>query len=151
MIQNKELIVWKILQEVMRGHPVLQNRAPTLQRLGIHAFQPISIGGRAIRLHPLICVGFNANLDGDQMAIHIPLSLEVQANARLLVLFHMNLLSPTTRDPIYVLGQDMFLGHYILTIDNHQGIYANWENLLKSSCSYISRVSLKKTLFLWLQ
>ncbi len=79
MIQNKESIVWKVLQEVMWGHPVLLNLAPTLHRLGIQAFQPILTGRCAIRLHPLVCVGFNVDLDGDQMAIHIPLSLEAQA------------------------------------------------------------------------
>ncbi len=78
MIQNKKPIVWKVLQEVMQGRLVLLNQAPTLHRLGIHAFQPILIGGHAIRLHPLVCVGFNADLDGDQMAVHIPLSLEAQ-------------------------------------------------------------------------
>nr|AND48105.1 beta' subunit of RNA polymerase [Sphagnum compactum] len=144
MIQNKEPIVWKVLQEVMRGHPVLLNRAPTLHRLGIQAFQPILIGGRAIRLHPLVCVGFNADLDGDQMAVHIPLSLEAQAEARLLMLSHTNLLSPATGDPVSVPSQDMLLGLYILTIENHQGIYGNRENPPKSNCSYISRVSSKK-------
>ncbi|CAN5950028.1 unnamed protein product, partial [Sphagnum jensenii] len=144
MIQNKEPIVWKVLQEVMRGHPVLLNRAPTLHRLGIQAFQPILIGGRAIRLHPLVCVGFNADLDGDQMAVHIPLSLEAQAEARLLMLSHTNLLSPATGDPVSVPSQDMLLGLYILTIENHQGIYGNRENLPKSNCSYRSRVSSKK-------
>ncbi|CAK9190000.1 unnamed protein product (chloroplast) [Sphagnum tenellum] len=144
MIQNKEPIVWKVLQEVMRGHPVLLNRAPTLHRLGIQAFQPILIGGRAIRLHPLVCVGFNADLDGDQMAVHIPLSLEAQAEARLLMLSHTNLLSPATGDPVSVPSQDMLLGLYILTIENHQGIYGNRENLPKYNYSYRSRVSSKK-------
>nr|YP_010269530.1 RNA polymerase beta' subunit [Sphagnum junghuhnianum]UIG87285.1 RNA polymerase beta' subunit [Sphagnum junghuhnianum] len=144
MIQNKEPIVWKVLQEVMRGHPVLLNRAPTLHRLGIQAFQPILIGGRAIRLHPLVCVGFNADLDGDQMAVHIPLSLEAQAEARLLMLSHTNLLSPATGDPVSVPSQDMLLGLYILTIENHQGIYGNRENLPKSNYSYRSKVSSKK-------
>jgi DNA-directed RNA polymerase subunit beta' len=152
MIQNKEPIVWKVLQEVMRGHLVLLNRAPTLHRLGIQAFQPILIGGRVIRLHPLVRVGFNAKLDGDQMAVHIPLSLEAQAEARLFMLFHKNLLSPATGDPISVPSQDMLLGLYILTIKNHQGIYGNQENLPKYNCSYRSRVSSKKnTLFLWLR
>nr|YP_009041046.1 RpoC1 [Tetraphis pellucida]AIB08531.1 RpoC1 [Tetraphis pellucida] len=125
MIQNKESIIWKVLQEVIQGHPVLLNRAPTLHRLGIQAFQPILIEGRAIRLHPLVCGGFNADFDGDQMAVHIPLSLEAQAEARLLMLSHTNLLSPATGDPVSVPSQDMLLGLYILTIENHQGIYGN--------------------------
>jgi DNA-directed RNA polymerase subunit beta' len=118
MIQNKESIIWKILQEIMQGHPILLNRAPTSHRLGIQAFQPILIKGRAIRLHPLVCGGFNADFDGDQMAVHIPLSLEAQAEARLLMFSHTNLLSPATGDPVSVPSQDMLLG-------NHQGIYGN--------------------------
>jgi DNA-directed RNA polymerase beta' subunit len=125
MIQNKESIIWKVLQEIMQGHPVLLNRAPTLHRLGIQAFQPILIKGRAIRLHPLVCGGFNADFDGDQMAVHIPLSLEAQAEARLLMFSHTNLLSPATGDPVSVPSQDMLLGLYILTIENYQGIYGN--------------------------
>nr|YP_010380185.1 RNA polymerase beta' subunit [Vesicularia montagnei]UDH58430.1 RNA polymerase beta' subunit [Vesicularia montagnei] len=125
MIQNKESIIWKVLQEIMQGHPILLNRAPTLHRLGIQAFQPILIKGRAIRLHPLVCGGFNADLDGDQMAVHIPLSLEAQTEARLLMFSHTNLLSPATGDPISVPSQDMLLGLYILTIENYQGIYGN--------------------------
>ncbi|THU43089.1 hypothetical protein C4D60_Mb00t17200 [Musa balbisiana] len=99
-IREKEPIVWEILQEVMRGHPVLLNRAPTLHRLGIQAFQPFLVEGRAICLHPLVCKGFNADFDGDQMAVHVPLSLEAQAEARLLMFSHMNLLSPAIGDPI---------------------------------------------------
>lgn len=125
MIQNKEPIIWKVLQEIMQGHPILLNRAPTSHRLGIQAFQPILIKGRAIRLHPLVCGGFNADFDGDQMAVHIPLSLEAQAEARLLMFSHTNLLSPATGEPVSVPSQDMLLGLYILTIENHQGIYGN--------------------------
>nr|QCD15681.1 RNA polymerase beta subunit [Osmunda japonica] len=123
MIQKKEPIIWKVLQEVMQGHPVLLNRAPTLHRLGIQAFQPILIEGRAIRSHPLVCGGSNADFDGDQMAVHVPLSLEAQTEARFLMLSHTNLLSPATGDPVSVPTQDMLLGLYILTIENHQGIY----------------------------
>ncbi|RYR73955.1 hypothetical protein Ahy_A02g008537 [Arachis hypogaea] len=99
-IREKEPIVWEILQEIMQGHPILLNRAPTLHRLGIQAFQPILVEGRAICLHPLVCKGFNANFDGDQMAVHVPLSLEAQTEARLLMFSHMNLLSPSMGDPI---------------------------------------------------
>nr|YP_010290966.1 RNA polymerase beta' subunit [Juncus alatus]ULQ66556.1 RNA polymerase beta' subunit [Juncus alatus] len=126
--QEKEPIVWEILQEVMRGHPVLLNRAPTLHRLGILAFQPILVEGRAICLHPLVCKGFNADFDGDQMAVHLPLSLEAQVEARLLMFSHINLLSPAIADPICVPTQDMLIGLYILTIGNTRGICANRYN-----------------------
>nr|WAJ51383.1 RNA polymerase beta' subunit [Leionema ellipticum] len=124
-IREKGPIVWEILQEVMQGHPVLLNRAPTLHRLGIQAFQPILVEGRAICLHPLVCKGFNADFDGDQMAVHVPLSLEAQAEARLLMFSHMNLLSPTIGDPISVPTQDTLIGLYVLTSGNRRGICAN--------------------------
>ncbi|YP_001122807.1 RNA polymerase beta' subunit (chloroplast) [Phaseolus vulgaris] len=127
-IRQKEPIVWEILQEVMQGHPVLLNRAPTLHRLGIQAFQPILVEGRAICLHPLVCKGFNADFDGDQMAVHVPLSLEAQAEARLLMFSHTNLLSPAIADPISVPTQDMLIGLYILTSGNRRGIYSNRYN-----------------------
>nr|QJU02632.1 RNA polymerase beta' subunit [Liriodendron tulipifera]UOU94999.1 RNA polymerase beta' subunit [Liriodendron tulipifera] len=127
-IREKEPIVWEILQEVMQGHPVLLNRAPTLHRLGIQAFQPILVEGRAICLHPLVRKGFNADFDGDQMAVHVPLSLEAQAEARLLMFSHMNLLSPAIGDPISVPTQDMLIGLYILTIGNRRGICSNRYN-----------------------
>nr|YP_010048327.1 RNA polymerase beta' subunit [Pentasachme caudatum]QPK76681.1 RNA polymerase beta' subunit [Pentasachme caudatum]WEV92382.1 RNA polymerase beta' subunit [Pentasachme caudatum] len=127
-IREKEPIVWEILQEVMEGHPVLLNRAPTLHRLGIQAFQPILVEGRAIFLHPLVCKGFNADFDGDQMAVHVPLSLEAQAEARLLMFSHMNLLSPAIGDPISVPTQDMLMGLYVLTSGNRRGISVNRYN-----------------------
>jgi len=127
-IRKKEAIVWEILQEIMQGHPVLLNRAPTLHRLGIQAFQPILVEGRAICLHPLVCKGFNADFDGDQMAVHVPLSLEAQAEARLLMFSHMNLLSPSIGDPISVPTQDMLIGLYVLTSGNRRGICANRYN-----------------------
>nr|UUF67761.1 RNA polymerase beta' subunit [Distylium racemosum] len=127
-IREKEPIVWEILQEVMQGHPVLLNRAPTLHRLGIQAFQPVLVEGRAICLHPLVCKGFNADFDGDQMAVHVPLSLEAQAEARLLMFSHMNLLSSAIGDPISVPTQDMLIGLYVLTGGNRRGICANRYN-----------------------
>nr|QYK18805.1 RNA polymerase beta' subunit [Pabstiella mirabilis] len=133
-IREKEPIVWEILQEVMQGHPVLLNRAPTLHRLGIQAFQPILVEGRAICLHPLVCKGFNADFDGDQMAVHVPLSLEAQAEARLLLFSHMNLLSPAIGDPVSVPTQDMLIGLYVLTIGNPRGICANRYNKYNSNC-----------------
>nr|ATL59787.1 RNA polymerase beta' subunit [Retiniphyllum pilosum] len=127
-IREKEPIVWEILQEVMQGHPVLLNRAPTLHRLGIQAFQPVLVEGRAICLHPLVCKGFNADFDGDQMAVHVPLSLEAQAEAHLLMFSHMNLLSPAIGDPISVPTQDMLMGLYVLTSGNRRGISVNRYN-----------------------
>nr|QGX43532.1 RNA polymerase beta subunit [Avicennia marina] len=127
-IREKEPIVWEILQEVMRGHPVLLNRAPTLHKLGIQAFQPVLVEGRAICLHPLVCKGFNADFDGDQMAVHVPLSLEAQTEARLLMFSHMNLLSPAIGDPISVPTQDMLIGLYVLTSGNRRGICVNRYN-----------------------
>nr|AIN75581.1 RNA polymerase beta [Campanula americana] len=127
-IREKEPIVWEILREVMQGHPVLLNRAPTLHRLGIQAFQPILVEGRAICLHPLVRKGFNADFDGDQMAVHVPLSLEAQAEARLLMFSHMNLLSPAIGDPISVPTQDMLIGLYVLTSGHQRGICVNRYN-----------------------
>nr|QFQ46698.1 RNA polymerase beta' subunit [Heteroblemma serpens] len=127
-IREKDTIVWEILQEVMQGHPVLLNRAPTLHRLGIQAFQPILVEGRAVCLHPLVRKGFNADFDGDQMAVHVPLSLEAQAEAHLLMFSHMNLLSPAIGDPISVPTQDMLIGLYLLTIGNRRGICRNRYN-----------------------
>nr|YP_009431209.1 RNA polymerase beta [Maianthemum bicolor]ASW26645.1 RNA polymerase beta [Maianthemum bicolor] len=143
-IREKEPIVWEILQEVMQGHPVLLNRAPTLHRLGIQAFQPILVEGRAICLHPLVCKGFNADFDGDQMAVHVPLSLEAQAEARLLMFSHMNLLSPAIGDPISVPTQDMLIGLYVLTIGNRRGICANRYNPYNSNCGNYQNKKVEK-------
>nr|YP_009400593.1 DNA-directed RNA polymerase beta' chain [Dendrobium primulinum]BAX88206.1 DNA-directed RNA polymerase beta' chain [Dendrobium primulinum]BBM29075.1 DNA-directed RNA polymerase beta' chain [Dendrobium primulinum]BBM30629.1 DNA-directed RNA polymerase beta' chain [Dendrobium primulinum]BBM30777.1 DNA-directed RNA polymerase beta' chain [Dendrobium primulinum]BCX71460.1 DNA-directed RNA polymerase beta' chain [Dendrobium primulinum] len=144
-IREKEPIVWEILQEVMQGHPVLLNRAPTLHRLGIQAFQPILVEGRAICLHPLVCKGFNADFDGDQMAVHVPLSLEAQAEARLLMFSHMNLLSPAIGDPVSVPTQDMLIGLYVLTIGNPRGICANRYN--NSNCRNYKKETVYKNDF----
>ncbi|CAI9259143.1 unnamed protein product [Lactuca saligna] len=129
-IRKKKPIVWEILQEILDDHPVLLNRAPTLHRLGIQAFLPVLVEGRAICLHPLVCKGFNADFDGDQMAVHVPLSLEAQAEARLLMFSHMNLLSPTIGDPISAPTQDMLSGLYVLTSGNRRGICRNMEVLM---------------------
>nr|YP_010694277.1 DNA-directed RNA polymerase beta' chain [Dendrobium terminale]BCX71531.1 DNA-directed RNA polymerase beta' chain [Dendrobium terminale] len=146
-IREKEPIVWEILQEVMQGHPVLLNRAPTLHRLGIQAFQPILVEGRAICLHPLVCKGFNADFDGDQMAVHVPLSLEAQAEARLLMFSHMNLLSPAIGDPVSVPTQDMLIGLYVLTIGNPRGICANRYNKYNSNCRNYKKETVYKNDF----
>nr|YP_010198988.1 RNA polymerase b-subunit [Hydropuntia urvillei]UAD88437.1 RNA polymerase b-subunit [Hydropuntia urvillei] len=118
MIQKNESVVWSVLEDVIHSHPVLLNRAPTLHRLGIQAFEPILVEGRAIKLHPLVCPAFNADFDGDQMAVHVPLSLEAQAEARLLMLAPHNFLSPATGQPILMPSQDMVLGCYYLTTYN---------------------------------
>nr|QXE46007.1 RNA polymerase beta' subunit [Gonocarpus micranthus] len=128
-IREKKPIVWEILQEVMEEHPVLLNRAPTLHRLGIQAFEPVLVEGRAICLHPLVCKGFNADFDGDQMAVHVPLSFEAQAEAGLLMFSYTNLVSPAIGDPISVPTQDMLIGLYVLTSGNRRGICANRYNL----------------------
>jgi DNA-directed RNA polymerase subunit beta' len=110
--------VWDVLEEVIKEHPVLLNRAPTLHRLGIQAFEPILVEGRAIRLHPLVCTAYNADFDGDQMAVHVPLSAEAQAEARLLMLASGNILNPKDGKPVVTPSQDMVLGSYYLTVDN---------------------------------
>jgi len=120
LIQRNDPIIWDVLEEVIDGHPVLLNRAPTLHRLGIQAFEPILVEGRAIQLHPLVCPAFNADFDGDQMAVHVPLSIEAQAEARLLMLASNNILSPATGRPIVTPSQDMVLGCYYLTAENPQ-------------------------------
>ena len=117
MIENQDERVWDIVEEVIKEHPVLLNRAPTLHRLGIQAFEPKLIEGKAIRLHPLVCPAFNADFDGDQMAVHVPISEEAQAEARLLMLGANNILSPKDGSPIATPGQDMVLGNYYLTME----------------------------------
>jgi DNA-directed RNA polymerase subunit beta' len=116
-IERGSAIVWEILEEVIQGHPVLLNRAPTLHRLGIQAFEPVLVEGRAIQLHPLVCSAFNADFDGDQMAVHVPLSVEAQAEARMLMLASNNILLPATGRPTITPTQDMVLGLYYLTIE----------------------------------
>jgi len=115
MIERQTPEVWDILEEVTKGHPVLLNRAPTLHRLGIQAFEPVLVEGKAIQIHPLVCAAFNADFDGDQMAVHLPLSSEAQAEARLLMLSAHNILSPAHGRPIAVPSQDMIIGAYYLT------------------------------------
>ena len=115
-IERSENVVWDILEEVIDGHPVMLNRAPTLHRLGIQAFEPVLVEGRAIQLHPLVCTAFNADFDGDQMAVHVPLSIEAQTEARMLMMATNNILAPATGRPIITPSQDMVLGIYYLTL-----------------------------------
>ncbi|WP_028456287.1 DNA-directed RNA polymerase subunit beta' [Chitinilyticum litopenaei] len=121
MVESQEPVVWDILEDVIREHPVLLNRAPTLHRLGIQAFEPTLIEGKAIQLHPLVCAAFNADFDGDQMAVHVPLSLEAQMEARTLMLASNNVLAPANGDPIIVPSQDIVLGLYYMTRDEING------------------------------
>lgn len=121
-IERKDVVVWDALEEVIKGHPVLLNRAPTLHRLGIQAFEPVLVEGKAIQIPPLVCSAFNADFDGDQMAIHIPLSIEAQAEARLLMLASNNILSPSNGRSIVTPTQDMVLGLYYLTTENVRSV-----------------------------
>ncbi len=118
MVESERPEVWDILAEVVREHPVLLNRAPTLHRLGIQAFEPMLIEGKAIQLHPLVCAAFNADFDGDQMAVHVPLSIESQLEARVLMMSTNNILSPANGKPIIVPSQDMVLGLYYLSLES---------------------------------
>ena len=130
LIETRDECVWDVVEDAITEHPVMLNRAPTLHRLGIQAFEPKLVGGKAIRLHPLVCTGFNADFDGDQMAVHVPLSEEAKAEARLLMLGANNILDPKSGKPIVTPSQDMVLGNYYLTIEepgeeNEGKVYKN--------------------------
>ncbi|MEQ8207360.1 MAG: DNA-directed RNA polymerase subunit beta', partial [Woeseia sp.] len=129
LVEREGPEVWDILEEVIREHPVMLNRAPTLHRLGIQAFEPVLIEGKAIQLHPLVCTAFNADFDGDQMAVHVPLSIEAQLEARALMMASNNILSPANGDPIIVPSQDVVLGLYYMTRNK---VNANGEGMLFS-------------------
>ncbi|HEU0220576.1 MAG TPA: DNA-directed RNA polymerase subunit beta' [Gallionella sp.] len=141
MVEAEEPVVWDILEEVIREHPVLLNRAPTLHRLGIQAFEPLLIEGKAIQLHPLVCSAFNADFDGDQMAVHVPLSLEAQMEARTLMLASNNVLSPANGEPIIVPSQDIVLGLYYMTREKigALGEGSMFANIAEVSRAYESR------------
>ena len=135
MVEKERPEVWDILEEVIREHPVMLNRAPTLHRLGIQAFEPVLVEGKAIQLHPLVCTAFNADFDGDQMAVHVPLSLEAQLEARVLMMSTNNILSPANGKPIIVPSQDIILGLYYMSLerDKEQGegmAFANIQEIL---------------------
>ncbi|VFP79037.1 DNA-directed RNA polymerase subunit beta' [Buchnera aphidicola] len=137
MVEQEEPIVWDILDEIIHKHPILLNRAPTLHRLGIQAFEPMLIEGKAIQLHPLVCAAYNADFDGDQMAIHIPLTKSAQIEARLLMMSTKNILSPANGEPIIVPSQDVILGIYYMTRQKHNG---KGENMLLSSSKEAERM-----------
>jgi len=135
MVEKERPEVWDILEEVIREHPVMLNRAPTLHRLGIQAFEPVLVEGKAIQLHPLVCTAFNADFDGDQMAVHVPLSLEAQLEARVLMMSTNNILSPANGKPIIVPSQDIILGLYYMSMerDNEKGegmMFSNVQEIL---------------------
>jgi DNA-directed RNA polymerase subunit beta' len=136
MVEREEAVVWDILDEVIREHPVLLNRAPTLHRLGIQAFEPVLIEGKAIQLHPLVCAAYNADFDGDQMAVHVPLTIEAQMESRALMMSTNNILSPASGEPIIVPSQDVVLGLYYMTRDR---VNANGEGMVFSDVREVSR------------
>ncbi len=136
MVERQESAVWDILEEVIREHPVLLNRAPTLHRLGIQAFEPVLIEGKAIQLHPLVCAAYNADFDGDQMAVHVPLSLEAQLEARALMMSTNNVLSPANGEPIIVPSQDVVLGLYYMT---RERINAKGEGMVFADVAEVRR------------
>ncbi len=142
LVESQEPVVWDILEEVIREHPVMLNRAPTLHRLGIQAFEPVLIEGKAIQLHPLVCTAFNADFDGDQMAVHVPLSLEAQLEARALMMSTNNILSPANGEPIIVPSQDVVLGLYYMTrsLENKKGEGMAFANIAEVKRAYDNRV-----------
>ena len=142
LVEREEAEVWDILEEVIREHPVMLNRAPTLHRLGIQAFEPVLIEGKAIQLHPLVCTAFNADFDGDQMAVHVPLSLEAQLEARALMMSTNNILSPANGEPIIVPSQDVVLGLYYLSraLINKKGEGMVFANTNEVKRAYDNRV-----------
>ncbi|MFT6071660.1 MAG: DNA-directed RNA polymerase subunit beta' [Alphaproteobacteria bacterium] len=142
IVEKEKPEVWDILEEVIREHPVLLNRAPTLHRLGIQAFEPVLVEGKAIRLHPLVCTAFNADFDGDQMAVHVPLSLEAQLEARVLMMSTNNILSPANGKPIIVPSQDIVLGAYYLTFsrDNAKGQGKAFSNMSEIELALLNDV-----------
>ncbi len=141
MVEREEPVVWDILDEVIREHPVLLNRAPTLHRLGIQAFEPVLIEGKAIQLHPLVCAAYNADFDGDQMAVHVPLTIEAQLEARALMMSTNNILSPASGEPIIVPSQDVVLGLYWMT---RERIAARGEGMVFSDPKEVSRAFYSK-------
>ncbi|MFN5704030.1 MAG: DNA-directed RNA polymerase subunit beta', partial [Gammaproteobacteria bacterium] len=142
LVEREEAVVWDILEDVIREHPVLLNRAPTLHRLGIQAFEPVLVEGKAIQLHPLVCTAFNADFDGDQMAVHVPLSLEAQLEARALMMSSNNILSPANGEPIIVPSQDVVLGLYYMTraLEGKQGEGMIFANIAEVKRAYDNKV-----------
>ncbi len=141
MVEKLDTLVWDVLEEVIREHPVLLNRAPTLHRLGIQAFEPVLVEGKAIKLHPLVCTAYNADFDGDQMAVHVPLSVEAQSEARFLMLASNNILKPQDGTPVVAPTQDMILGTYYMTLEkaNAKGSGSVYKDLDEMEMAYFNR------------
>ena len=140
MVEREESEVWDILAEVIREHPVMLNRAPTLHRLGIQAFEPVLVEGKAIQLHPLVCKAYNADFDGDQMAVHVPLTIEAQLECRALMMATNNILSPANGKPIIDPSQDVVLGIYYMT---RAKLNAKGEGQILSSPEIIQKQNIK--------
>ena len=142
MVERLQPEVWDVLEDVIKEHPVMLNRAPTLHRLGIQAFEPVLVEGKAIKLHPLVCTAYNADFDGDQMAVHVPLSAEAQAECRFLLLSPNNLLKPSDGAPVTVPSQDMVLGIYYLTIDkpNETGVIHSFKSVNEALMAYENKL-----------
>ena len=138
MVERRRPQVWDVLGEVIQEHPVFLNRAPTLHRLGIQAFEPVLVEGKAIQIHPLVCEAFNADFDGDQMAVHLPLSAEAQAEARILMLSSNNVLSPASGRPIVTPSQDMVIGMYYLSehVEDAVGAGRAFSNVDEAQMAY---------------
>ena len=150
MIERLQPQVWDVLEDVIKEHPVMLNRAPTLHRLGIQAFEPILVEGRAIKLHPLVCTAYNADFDGDQMAVHVPLSVEAQAECRFLLLAPNNLLKPSDGAPVAVPSQDMVLGTYYLTLRKDDEVYESEEAVGPlTDKDYVEVLSKDEELYVW--
>lgn len=154
LIEKLDGRIWAVLEDVIKEHPVLLNRAPTLHRLGIQAFEPKLVEGKAIRLHPLVTTAFNADFDGDQMAVHVPLSEEAQAEARVLMLASNNILAPKDGKPIVTPSQDMVLGNYYLSMEKEGAIgegtvYGNYDEVMlayeNKIISLHTRIAIKMT------
>src|SRR5690554_2517533 len=141
MLERRDPEVWDILEECIYQHPVMLNRAPTLHRMGIQAFEPVLVEGNAIKIHPLVCRGFNADFDGDQMAVHLPLSIEAQTEAHVLMLAPNNIFSPANGSPIISPSQDIVLGIYYITVDREhdKGQYMIFNNVHEALMAHAQR------------
>ena len=153
MIERRDEQVWDVLEEVIHQHPVLLNRAPTLHRMGIQAFEPILVEGNAIMLHPLACKGFNADFDGDQMAVHLPLSIEAQAETHTLMMTTSNIFSPANGSPMVGPSQDMVMGNYYLTAvrDGRKGQGMVFRDAFEAIMAYeLGKIGLHSKIKVWI-
>ena len=150
MLERRDPEVWDILEECIYQHPVMLNRAPTLHRMGIQAFEPVLVEGNAIKIHPLVCKGFNADFDGDQMAVHLPLSIEAQTETHVLMLAPNNIFSPANGSPIISPSQDIVLGTYYITVDREgdKGEFSMFKNVPEAMYAYdMGRIRMHTRIF----